>query len=100
MNNLTQPLRAATSLVALAGLTAPTVAAEVDGAFVDASYVGPHLPPLPPPGTPAPTPEELVSDPERVSEHGVSLAFVRALMVRAAGYEAAAGEDRHIVLVA
>lgn len=47
---------------------------------VDASYAGPHLPPLPPAGTPAAAPEALAADENLVNEHGVSLGFVKALM--------------------
>jgi hypothetical protein len=67
------------------------LAAEVDSLSVDPSYSGPHLPPLPQPGTPPPTAEELASDPDRVNAHGISLAFVRALM---AEYKAQRGLPR------
>lgn len=67
------------------------LATETELMSVDASYSGPHLPPMPPPDTPAPTAAELVEDPARVNANGISLSFVRTLM---AEYKAQRGLAR------
>ena len=40
---------------------------------VDASYTGPHLPPMPPVGSPIVSDDALMKDENLVNEHGISL---------------------------
>lgn len=52
---------------------------DVDSLVVDSSYSGPVLPPLPPAGTGASS-ADCAADANAVNEHGISAAFVRALV--------------------